>query len=255
MIEKTIKLYRWQELSKEVRNDIIDRNNFDFGYEIMEDYGRDYEQSLKSFCDAMGIDVDYSVDYCAYHFRFVFKDDDYLLGDFEHNGMYAEDVCGKYLRRYLNKYVIDKIFPYKEYLGRYDREKRCYVHRKVSNIIREKLHDCPLSGCSYDITLLSPIVDCLSNVIKDDYSLNDLINECLDKFFEEWHKDYEYWCDNEDDCLDEWLTNCRYCDKYFYEDGTEYHGSIEEIGLDCETEGFNFGSVYINRSSLHEDVK
>lgn len=227
MIEKTIKLYKYEELSKEVRNEIIDRNNFDFGYEIMEDYGRDYEDSLKSFCDAMGIDVDYSVDYCAYNFRFVFKDDDYLLGNFEYNGMYAEDVCGKYLRRWLNNGVIDKIFPYKEYRGKYNKEKHCYEHLKVSKIIREKLDDCPLSGCSYDISLLSPIVDCLSKVIKDDYSLEDLINECLDSFFNEWHKEYEYWCDNEDDCLDEWLTNCRYYDKYFYEDGTEYHGSID----------------------------
>ena len=247
MIRETIDLYRWQELSKEVRNEIIVENQFDFGYDIMEDYGRDYEDSLKAFCDVMGIEVGYSVDYCTYNFRFDFKDDDYLLGNFDYNGMYADDVCGKYLRRYLNKCVIDKIFPYKEYLGEYNREKRCYEHRKVSKIIREKLGDCPLTGYCYDITLLRPIVDCLSNVIKDDYSLNDLINECLDDFFSEWHKEYEYWCGNKDGCLDEWLTNCRYCDKYFYEDGTEYHGSIEGDGIDYETEGFNFGSVYINK--------
>lgn len=239
MIEKTIKLYKYEELSKEVRNDIIDKNNFDFGYEIMEDYGRDYEQSLKAFCDAMGILVHYSVDYCTYNFSFDFKIDDYLLGNFEYNRMYGEDVCGKYVRRWLNKGVIDRLFPYKEYRGRYNREKHCYEHRKVSKIIRERLDNCPLSGYCYDITLLSPIVDCLSKVIKDDYSLVDLINECLNDFFYEWHKDYEYWCDNEDDCLDEWLTNCRYCDKYFYEDGTEYHGSIEEVGFDYETEGLS----------------
>jgi len=55
-----------------------------------------------------------------------------------------------------------------------------------------------------------------------------LINACFDKFFQEWQEEYEYYGDNEDGCIEEYITENSECD-LFLEDGTVFKGVYEDV--------------------------
>ena len=227
MIETKLQLYKYDELSKEVRQQIINDKCFEIGYSVMDGYAQDYKSTLDKFEELMGISVrSYNVDYCGYNFDFEF-DSDELLGSWLGKEFGADDICGKYLRRYLNEFMY-KALPQKRYIkyeAGYNEELNRWNKQRISRISTKSWKDCPLTGMCYDYDILKPIVDCLSKPIPDTYSLTDLVQDTLDNFFSAWKREYEYWCDNKDNCLDEELSN-RYCDNYFYEDGTMYNGKV-----------------------------
>ena len=88
-------------------------------------------------------------------------------------------------------------------------------------------NNCPLTGMCYDLYILKPIIDYYDAwcTYPEDFSLEDLIEQCYDNFFISWHEEYEYWADNEDAICEELRNN----NQFYYENGDVYVGSLNEI--------------------------
>lgn len=54
------------------------------------------------------------------------------------------------------------------------------------------------------------------------------MRQCYDNFFMLWHKEYEYWVDNEDAIREE-LHHNQYEDQLYYENGDVYVEPLNEI--------------------------
>ncbi len=230
MKEVKCKLYTFKELSKEVKGEIVDKERWNVCYRVMEAYGDEYEGTLKAFKELMGIEVyNWSVDYCTYHFQFRFKDDGPLMGCWTGHELWAEDITGKLLRRYLNNNFMPYALSRKKFINYqagYDDERRRWKKMRTSRIQWEEWNNCPLTGVCYDYEIMKPIVDCLAKPISKNYSLNDLVEDVLENFFSAWHKEYEYWGD-EDSAIEEELENY-YDGDLFFEDGRIFKGIYEE---------------------------
>lgn len=87
-----------------------------------------------------------------------------------------------------------------------------------------------MTGMCYDLYILKPIIDYYDAwcTYPEDFSLEDLIEQCYDNFFKSWHEEYEYWADNED-AIHEELHHNQYEDRLYYEDGDVYVGPLNEI--------------------------
>ena len=229
MKEVKVKLYKFEELSEEVRKSIVDKERWNVGYETMDCYASDYEGTLKKFTELMGVKVNYEVSYCGYHFSFDFQND-YAFGNYWLDYCISHEECtGKLLRRWLNNnfmpFALDAKKYYKYDAG-YNREKHRWNKQRFSKIQRESWDNCPLTGMCYDYEVMKPIVETLAKPISKSFSLKDLVEKCLDNLFSAWHKEYEYWCDT-DSAIEEQLTNWNE-GNLFYEDGTKFNGIYEE---------------------------
>ncbi len=231
MKEVKIKLYKFEELSDKVRREIVEKKIWDVAYDIMNVYGDDYQGTLEKFEEYMGIKVQYSISYSEKFYRFKFNDSDPILGDWHGKELHPDEVCGKYLRRFLNNNFMFYVIPRKKYINYkagYDRERNRWNKQRISRILYDRWGNCPLTGMCYDYEIMKPIVDCLSKPIKENYSLTDLINDVLDNFFGAWQREYEYWCENKENCIEEELIQ-RYSDDLFFEDGRMFNGIFVEI--------------------------
>lgn len=229
MKEVKVKLYKFEELSEEVRKSIVDKERWNVGYKTMDCYASDYEGTLKKFSELMGVKVHYEVDYCGYHFFFDFQND-HAFGNYWLDYCISHEECtGKLLRRWLNNnfmpFALDAKKYYKYDAG-YDREKHRWNKQRFSKIQRESWDNCPLTGMCYDYEVMQPIVETLAKPISKSFSLKDLVEKCLGNLFSAWHEEYEYWCDT-DSAIEEQLTNWNE-GNLFYEDGTKFNGIYEE---------------------------
>lgn len=223
MKKVSVKLYEFGELSEQVRKKHVEDNRFKVGYDVMECYSHDYKSTLEKFSELMGIEVyNWQVDYCGRYFNFRFKSDGPLMGDWNWKDYYADEISGKLLRRWLNNNFVSDLLEAKKYYSRKSGSKK--VRR--SRIQMQSWEDLPLTGMCYDFDILKPIFDVLAKPIPESFTLNDLVEECLYKFFDVWHKEYEYWCDT-DSAIEEELEN-RYEGQLFFEDGTKFVGIYEE---------------------------
>ena len=233
MKEVKCKLYKFEELSDEVRREIVEKKTSDIADSVMYFTGDEYQGSLEKFEEYMGIKVHYSISYCEDYHSFKFNNPGLILGEssFSGRGLVADEVCGKYLRRYLNNNFMFYAIPRKKYVkyeAGYDRERNRWNKQRISRIQYERWDNCPLTGVCYDYEIMKPIVDCLAKPIKENYSLVDLINDVLDNFFGAWQREYEYWNENKENCIEEELIQ-RYSDDLFFEDGRMFNGIYEEV--------------------------
>lgn len=229
MKEISLKLYRFNELSEDVRSQLVEDNTSKIADSIMNFSNDEWKSTLDAFADMMRIRVyDWEISYSGHYFNFKFEDDTPVLGYYLGRELYAEDVCGKYLRRYLNNNFLPYILTPKKYYkfsAGYDRELKKWNKQRYSRIFRKDWKDCPLTGCCYDYSILEPIFDVLSKPIADNYSLKDLIDDTLSHFFQEWQSDFDYWYENKDNCIEQELEE-RNENTWFLEDGTEYKHAV-----------------------------
>ena len=77
---------------------------------------------------------------------------------------------------------------------------------------------------------VKPIIDYYNAwcTYPEGFSLEDLMRQCYDNFFMLWHKEYEYWVDNEDAIREE-LHHNQYEDQLYYENGDVYVEPLNEI--------------------------
>lgn len=214
MKELKIKLYSFNELSEEVKNKIADEKRWDCMAYVME--GCDFERAktLEKFCDLFNVRMtSQSIDYCGHYFNFEIKE------NFEVD---SDEIKGRLLRRFINS-IYGELVPRKRYyLFRNGKCIALHVSRVNFN------HDgCPLTGVCYDADILDKVWEVYGKVIPSDYSLKDLVNDCLTAYFNSWQKEYEYWGDN-DEAIKEELSEGMFYEKLFYSDGTIYNGPIEK---------------------------
>lgn len=222
---KTINLtlYSFDELSEEVQKQIINRERWNIMEQCMECYSSDYRHSLKQFEKAFFIKCKvWEVNYCNYFFHF----DITKMEAFEWKNDYIEleTLSGKLLQRFLRNNIMQHIEKGKCY-GKLIGVHPNYQHiERYSKILKEV--NCPLTGYCYDMDLLDPIVQYIASP-NPATSYRELINKCLNSFFKSWHKEYEYWADDEDAIREELHSN-QYENRLYYKDGAVYE-RYEEI--------------------------
>lgn len=203
-----LKLYEFDELSKDSQERIIERERWNVMEQCMDAYNVDYKKSMEAFEDLTDTKAySWEVRYERYDFSYEFKYNDPI---YEHPTDYNRDIfpknlCGKLLFRYINNNIMPHIT-----MGYED--------------------NCPLTGMCYDYYLLKPIIDYYNAwcTYPEGFSLEDLMRQCYDNFFMLWHKEYEYWADNEDTIREE-LHHNQYEDQLYYENGNVYVEPLNEI--------------------------
>lgn len=225
MKEAKIKLYEFKELQEEIQDKIIEKQQF--RHDFADAYADDYESTLEAFEKLMGIKVkNWSVDSYTYDYRVQFTSITYYPDGYFHE-VDGDEIKGKYLWRYIMNNVHDYIFPRKQFYSSkagWNREKHRWNKQRLSRCIHESWNDCVLTGVCYDCDILKPIADYLSKPYKEDYTLYDLVTDCLDNFFTAWKNEIEY-C-NSYEAVKEYLTEID--DEVYYEDGTVFVGILAE---------------------------
>ena len=210
----TLQLYTFDELSEEVQKEIIERERWNIMDQCMEAYGSDYVTSLRTFEKLTNTQsCSWSVNYSGYNFNFKYNNNPIFECPIDcSNDIYAEELCGKLLFRYINNNIMPYITQGRYYSssGKYINEKYTYKYRR-SRIIKSVGDDCPLTGMCYDFYLLEPIIKYYKTWCSypDNFSLTDLIEQCYDSFFKCWHEEYEYWA-NDENAIREELHNNQY---------------------------------------------
>ena len=222
MKEITMKLYGFTELSEPVRKEIVERERWNVMGIHMDAWSDDWQNSLSEFEKMTDTNVrGWQVDYCSYRLGSIrYKQEGPVLGDY-YSGYYAFELKGKYLFRYLNRHVLPYVEKKKTYWGkyRYDEHGNCLgAKKRISRIIPSN-DDCyALTGYCGDYCLLKPILDYIKEWPKHpEKTWEELLNECYDGFFEEWHNDYRH--SASDEFVAEVLSDDN--DLYF-EDGTKF---------------------------------
>lgn len=222
MKEIVLKLYEFDELSKDSQEKIIERERWNVMEQCMDAYSVDYKKSMKAFGELTNTKVyDYEVGYSTCNFSYGFK----------HSDIFTENLCGKLLFRYINNNIMPYIIKGKYFStsGKYVDGKYKYKH-KHSRVMFDYGDNCPLTGMCYDLYLLKPIINYYNTWCNysGNFSLENLIEQCYDNFFKSWHKEYEYWVDNEDAIREE-LHHNQYEDQLYYENGDVYVEPLNEI--------------------------
>lgn len=234
MKEIVLKLYEFDELSKDSQERIIERERWNIMDCCMEAYGADYISTMKSFGDLTNTEAyGWEVGYTRYDFRFKFKYNDPIYchpTDYDKD-IYPNNLCGKLLFRYINNNIMPRIIK-----GRYFSTPCKYVdgkykyRHKYSRVMFDYGDNCPLTGMCYDYYLLKPIID-YYNVwctYPEGFSLEDLMRQCYDNFFKSWHEEYEHWADDEDAIREE-LHHNQYEGQLYYENGEANAGPLNKI--------------------------
>lgn len=174
-----LKAYSIDELSESAR-----QKAYKNWYANRDDsYNSEKEATLKEFCEIFDITVtSYSYDEYRYNF------------DFEIDVDIFKNINGIRLAKYIwNNYAsyIEKGKYYslssKTAKNKYNRAEIKNRHSKVFLI----MNDCPLTGVCFDCDILDSIIDCLHyKKLYKDYQ--ELICECLNKFFKACVQDTEY---------------------------------------------------------------
>lgn len=224
MKEVKVKLFPFAELKEEIQEIIINerQSRIDFA----EPFYYEHEETLKAFEELMGIKVkNWTIDSYRYNYRIEYAIRAYMTDGYCHD-VEGEEIKGKYLWRYLMNNVYDDVFPRKTFIkydAGYNSEKHRWNKQRTSRVIREQWNECVLTGVCYDCDILEPIAKYLSKPIDDNYTLDDIVHDCLDNFFSAWQKEIEYY--NSYEGVKECLTEL---DDMYYANGKVFDGVLEE---------------------------
>lgn len=231
---KTINLtvYSFDDLSKDIQKQIIERERWNVMEQCMSDYRSDYQASLDRFEKLMNISVSqWNVDYSGYGYNVridtkIIHEWEYKQGENEiYDCIYLENLSGKLLVRHLQNHILQELLTRKCYHVFQYIDGKPIGKRRYSKIIKEC--SCPLTGYCYDMYLIDPILKYLQNPTPTT-TYEDLMNECIESFFNCWHEEYEYWGDNED-AICERLHQNQYEDQLYYKNGQVYNGPLEDV--------------------------
>ena len=226
MKEKKVKLYKFSELSKDAQQKVINRERDVIQQMGIDAWASEYEDSLNSFCDMVGIKCyNWECSPCSHSYSFRFEREPF-------NGNIDADKCtGKYLARFMRDICFD-VFKGK-YFGKLIPHAKDAEHpngtehiKRYSKVLFDS-YDCPFTGYCGDNFILHPIYEWFEH---PDYnkSLYDLIDDCLESFFSDWEKDM-YSCGEDEYVREDILAN--ETEESYYEDGTLCNGvsKMEEI--------------------------
>lgn len=112
MKEIVLKVYKFDELSKDSQERIIERERWNVMEQCMDAYSIDYQESMKAFEDMTDTRVyGWEVGYERYDFsyEFKYKDPIYEHPTDYHRDIFPENLCGKLLFRYINNNIMPHI--------------------------------------------------------------------------------------------------------------------------------------------------
>ena len=234
----TINLYEFGELSDEVRKAVAERERWNVTNFAMDCNASEYEASLEKFESATGYGArDWHVGYCEHGFR---RDDPTgpVMGTYDYP-LYGDDIKGRLLWRWCYRFVRDnrrgnyhgKLVPCEKSKEHPVGLRHVYRH---SHATKEPITGgwCPWTGVCTDCALVEPIVDFYLNYhrgkYREDYTLEDLIDDCLEKFFSEWESEYNAYGDNKDGIVEE-LIEANSDGDWFYANGKKFEGDIDKL--------------------------
>lgn len=209
MITKEITLYKFDELSKESKKRVIERESRRVMEIESESISMDYRQTLEAFEGFVDIKMrKWSVDSTAFEFSYRSNNEEIYVNELTGEPMCETEVTGKLLFRYVNNNWIDRIIK-RKYIKYLRGKARHY------NLIKEE-NSCFLTGMYCDAAIADVICHYYRNWAKypEKYSLDDLVLDCLDAFFESWKKSLE-WVESEE-CIKNFIEQE---DDLYFENG------------------------------------
>lgn len=223
MKEVTVKLYHFDELSKDAKHEVCERDReetYGWGYICQESDASERKATLDKFCEVFGIS--YDIDY-DHQYRFItWHFEDY---ETENN---SEEICGKYLWRFLNKYYYD--IRSRKYYGKLIPHEKDSEHpaglehvKRYSKIIWVE-QECPFTGMCYDCDILDKIFEWYKSPDWN-ISLHDLFDDCFHHYLRLWSDEDDYRMS--DESIGD-MISANWPDKLYYEDGTEFEGIYED---------------------------
>lgn len=224
MIEVTLKLYHFDELSDDAKHEVCEREREEsngFGYRCQEYDAEERIATLDKFCETFGIK--YEIDYDHNHRFITWKFENYDLDD--------EEICGKYLWRFLNRYYYD--IRSRKYYGKLIPHEKDSEHPAgLEHVMRHSRiiwgeHDCPFTGMCYDCDILDKIFAWYKSPDWE-ISLHDLLDDCFHHYLRLWSEEDEYRMT--DESIGD-MISANWDDKLFYEDGTEFNGIFDDVAL------------------------
>lgn len=224
MKEFKIKLYSFDELSESAKAMICDKERENvygnYGAMAQENDAHDRLDTLNKFCEVFNIT--YRIDY-DHQYRFIvwqFKDVD--MNGYE---WCADDIKGKYLWRYLNRFYY-QMCSRKWYYVDCDREKnngKSYKER-YSRIQWEK-GTCPFTGMCFDCDILDKIFEWYEKP-NWEITLHDLFDDVFHHYMKLWERDDDFHMS--DEYIGEMIST-NDSEKLYYENGVEFEGSADEL--------------------------
>jgi len=199
------------ELSEEAKKKAIEDNKNKVANILCESYGDDYECTIKELEEATHTKVkNWKVTwYGPYDFQLELDYDSQCIGEYEPE--LSSDIKGKLLYRYVYQHIIHNfIEPKTFYKG--DKKRKSRI---------TKISDWPIGGAWTENDFDNKLLDYYYhwNTYPEDYSLEDLMKDCWNAFFNQWENEMEYYFNNDDPIIEHMVIN----EWEFKEDGTLYN--------------------------------
>ena len=225
MKEFKIRLFKFEELSESAKHSVCNKereSTYNFGTMAQETDAEERVASLNAFCKTFGIT--YRIDY-DHQYRFI----TWQFTDVDMNGYdwTDEDISGKYLLRWLNRYYYD-IRTRKWLMVNCDKEKnngKSYKERYSKILWNDIDYGCCFTGCCYDLDLVEKIAEWYKKP-NWSISLHDLFEDCFSHFMHLWSEEDDYRMSDEH--IGEAIC-ANWDDKWYFEDGTEFTGDEDEL--------------------------
>lgn len=190
MREHIVKLYRYDELSEAAQRNAHENNRYMFD----GDFDYNYRLVLDRFCETFGIVMkNYNVGYPGNYYNYTLREDVVNASEIENNPIrIAKYVHNNFYEHFTlrKRYYI----PRKEFIIidgiKYQRTKPIPKRESNFNYLSE-WDECILTGEWCDAYIMRPVYDCL-NYKRFFNSYRELIDDCLDSFFDAWYADREY---------------------------------------------------------------
>ena len=203
----SISLYTWDELNETAKCHYWETSGLDFS----GDYDGDYENTLKTFCNAFDVSCfGWSVN--AYTFQFSRT----TAGRWD-DCPDSPEKAERWIQKILWNEFRDRIYTGKYFSipGRWNSGKYSYKCRHSHIILNDS---CTLTGYCSDDFIMQPLIGCLNG--KETYtSPAELFDACFTAFFKAWQADIIYCSSFE--YFDKMMTE-NYPDACFTESGDLY---------------------------------
>ncbi len=209
MKEVKIKLFRFEELSEQAKDDAIKANPESFIQPEIDGVYFDFEESQDYFWKLTGFRLlSYSTIGFSYRNVELISEKDFCW----YNWLESNEVKENLLLRWINHIVEDAengmLIP-----ARFERGGKTYISRT-----EKWVDDMPLTGTYSDFELIEPIKRLYYNpreIWKRDLNLAQVIHECYDESLKAMHNQINWY--RTDEHIRESIKNL---DVWFYEDGT-----------------------------------
>lgn len=200
MKDVKIKLYTFDELSREAKDDVIERERkeqYGFCFWGIQNNGDEMQDTLKAFASAFDVKYKIGDDHGRPFITFTVDVND-------------EDESGKYLLRYLNNHYFAALS--RRYYWKNGKSRKSRIMYEAGQ--------CPLTGICWDCDILQPIFDWFKS---PDWNLSvrDLMENCFCSVLKTYEEEREFCFSNE--YIEDMILN-NWEDKLYFEDGTEYDG-------------------------------